>query len=211
MKESNSSSHSTNDSAPPRGGGSSFANSPAKSQSNAIEIPSISLPKGGGALKGIDEKFEVNAANGTAGFSLPLPLSPGRGGFSPALSLGYNSGAGNSIFGIGWGLQYASIQRKTDKRLPRYRDAEQGDTFMFSGLEDLVPVLKENGAGNWEKEAFIAGNYHIRRYRPRIEGAFSRIEQISHPVNGVWWKVTASNNVVTFFGKSPAPKQWNCC
>jgi hypothetical protein len=26
-------------------------------QSNAIEVPSISLPQGGGALKGIDEKF----------------------------------------------------------------------------------------------------------------------------------------------------------
>jgi len=203
MKGSNTSS-AQNDSTTNRGGGQPFTNSPAKSESNAIDIPSISLPKGGGAIKGIDEKFEVNAANGTAGFSLPLPLSPGRGGFSPALSVGYNSGAGNSIFGIGWGLQYASIQRKTDKRLPRYRDKEASDTFMFSGLEDLVPVLKENGAGNWQKEAFTAGDYHIKTYRPRIEGAFSRIEQISHPVNGVWWKVTASNNVVTFFGKSPA-------
>ena len=27
------------------------------SESQAIEIPEISLPKGGGALKGIDEKF----------------------------------------------------------------------------------------------------------------------------------------------------------
>ena len=28
-----------------------------KTKSNAIEIPSIALPKGGGALKGIDEKL----------------------------------------------------------------------------------------------------------------------------------------------------------
>ena len=72
-------------------------------KSNAIEIPQISLPKGGGALKGVDEKFQVNAANGTASFSIPLPISPSRGGFQPALSLGYNSGVGNSLFGIGWG------------------------------------------------------------------------------------------------------------
>ena len=32
-------------------------------ESNAIKIPEKSLPKGGGAIKGIDEKFEVNAAN----------------------------------------------------------------------------------------------------------------------------------------------------
>jgi len=47
-------------------------------KSNAIEIPKISLPKGGGALRGIHEKFQVNSANGTAAFSIPLPLTPGR-------------------------------------------------------------------------------------------------------------------------------------
>lgn len=66
------------------------------SESNAIQIPQISLPKGGGAFKGIDEKFEVNSANGSAGFIIPLPVSPGRNGFAPALSLSYNSGSGNS-------------------------------------------------------------------------------------------------------------------
>ncbi len=39
------------------------------SKSNA---PTITLPKGGGAIKPIDEKFSVNAANGTAGFSIPF-------------------------------------------------------------------------------------------------------------------------------------------
>lgn len=36
------------------------------SRSISIDIPKISLPQGGGAIKGIDEKFQVNAANGTA-------------------------------------------------------------------------------------------------------------------------------------------------
>jgi hypothetical protein len=87
-----------------------------RSESNAIEIPKISLPQGGGALKGIDEKFEVNAANGTASFSIPLPLSPGRNGFSPSLALSYNSGGGNSPYGLGWSVGYPMVQRKTDKR-----------------------------------------------------------------------------------------------
>ena len=50
-----------------------------KTKSNAIEVPSISLPKGGGSIKGIDQKFTVNAVNGTAAFSIPLPVSPARG------------------------------------------------------------------------------------------------------------------------------------
>ncbi len=41
-----------------------------RTKSNAIEISSITLPKGGGAIKGIDEKFSVNAVNGTASFSI---------------------------------------------------------------------------------------------------------------------------------------------
>lgn len=47
-------------------------------------------------MKGIDEKFSVNAVNGTAAFSIPLPVSPARG-VVPQLSLSYNSGSGNGI------------------------------------------------------------------------------------------------------------------
>lgn len=32
---------------------------------NAVEIPEIFLSRGGGAMLGIDDKFEVNAANDT--------------------------------------------------------------------------------------------------------------------------------------------------
>ena len=38
-------------------------------KSNAIEVPSISLPKGGGALKGIDEKFYYNKSYMTGRFN----------------------------------------------------------------------------------------------------------------------------------------------
>ncbi|UII33139.1 insecticidal toxin complex protein [Fulvivirga ulvae] len=173
-------------------------------KSNAIEIPSITLPKGGGAIKGIDEKFQVNSANGTAGFSIPLPLSPGRNNFSPSLSLSYNSGAGNSIFGLGWSLGITSIKRKTDKTLPLYQDNDSEDTFMLSGVEDLIPWLdKDQGA--WKARILKQDGLTIKQYRPRIEGSFSRIEKISDG-NNVYWKVTSGSNIVTFFGYSDNSK-----
>jgi len=46
-----------------------------RSESIQIEIPSIELPTGGGAIRGIDEKFTVNAANGTGQVQLPIPAS----------------------------------------------------------------------------------------------------------------------------------------
>lgn len=172
-------------------------------ESNSIEIPSISLPKGGGALKGIDEKFEVNPSNGTAGFSIPLPVSSGRNGFSPSISLSYNSGVGNSIFGIGWGVGISSIKRKTEKELPKYQDTKiSEDTFIFSGVEDLVPFLEEKNPNEWKIKEHVENSYKIKRYRPRIEGGFSRIEKISHPDHGIYWKMTSSNNHVTFFGRN---------
>ncbi len=51
----------------------------------------MSLPKGGGAIRGIGEKFAAN----------PIATSPGRSGFGPQLPLSYDSGAGNSPFGFG--------------------------------------------------------------------------------------------------------------
>ncbi len=50
-------------------------------ESNAIQMPQISLLKGGGVLKGIDDKFQVNPSNSKAPFRIPLPLSPNRMGF----------------------------------------------------------------------------------------------------------------------------------
>ncbi|REL37873.1 insecticidal toxin complex protein [Rhodohalobacter sp. SW132] len=175
-------------------------------QSDAIEIPQISLPKGGGALRGIDEKFEVNAANGTAGFSILLPVTPGRNGFAPSLTLSYNSGAGNSPYGLGWSLSLPAIQRKTDNKLPRYRDGKEEDIFMFSGAEDLVPYLIKNESGEWEAKEFTREAYRVKQYRPRVEGGFARIEKINHHAHGVYWKVTTKKNMATIFGRNPSAR-----
>ncbi|MEL7124161.1 MAG: SpvB/TcaC N-terminal domain-containing protein, partial [Bacteroidota bacterium] len=171
-------------------------------ESNAIEIPQISLPKGGGALRGIDEKFQVDPSNGTASFSIPLPISPGRNGFGPSLALSYNSGVGNGPFGIGWSLGLTSIKRKTEKELPKYQDGTQEDTFVISGMEDLVPFLEQDQQGAWKVKQSEKNGYTLKEYRPRQEGAFSRIEKVSHPDTGVSWRITNANNTVTIYGRS---------
>ena len=106
-----------------------------------VAPPTISLPKGGGAIRGIGEKFAANPVTGTGSMTVPIATSPGRSGFGPQLSLSYDSGAGNGPFGFGWTLSLPSITRKTDKGLPRYQDAEESDVFILSGAEDLVPLL----------------------------------------------------------------------
>lgn len=176
-----------------------------RTESNAIQIPSISTPQGGGAIKGIDEKFSINSSNGTSSLSIPIPGDSARG-FAPALSVDYNSGNGNDVFGVGWSLSLACISRKTDKGLPRYLDDVESDTFILSGLEDLVPALNPGTDGHFGDGAeFLEhrdGDYTVRRYIPRTEGSFSRIERFTHGDGTIFWKITSNTNTTTVYGAS---------
>ena len=104
-------------------GGSAERNARAPADGNAsdafrVSAPTVSLPTGGGAIRGIGEKFAANPVSGTGSMTVPIATSPGRSGFGPQLSLSYDSGAGNGPFGFGWSLSLPAITRKTDKGLP---------------------------------------------------------------------------------------------
>src|SRR5215813_6155846 len=79
------------------------------SGTSPFAAPSISLPKGGGAIRGMGEKFAANPVTGTGSMTVPIATSPGRSGFGPQLSLSYDSGAGNGPFGFCWSLSLPSI------------------------------------------------------------------------------------------------------
>jgi RHS repeat-associated protein len=167
--------------------------------------PIISLPKGGGAIRGIGEKFAANPVTGTGSMTVPIATTAGRAGFGPQLSLSYDSGGGNSAFGFGWGLSLPAITRKTDKGLPQYLDALESDVFILSGAEDLVPALTLDAAGNWLPEnvpprTVNGKNYRIQRYRPRIEGLFARIERWTRDDGDVHWRSISKDNILTIYG-----------
>jgi RHS repeat-associated protein len=174
----------------------------------ATSFSAPSLPKGGGAIKGIGEKFSVNAVNGTATFTVPVYTTPSRSDFYPKLSLSYDSGSGNGPFGLGWNLSVPSVTRKTEKGLPRYREAEESDVFILSEAEDLVPALIQRG-NDWKRDSrpdsADGRAYTVQRYRPRIEGLFARIERWQDQKNGdTYWKSVSKDNVTSIYGKSPS-------
>ncbi|MFE4824124.1 SpvB/TcaC N-terminal domain-containing protein [Streptomyces sp. NPDC056704] len=172
--------------------------------------PSISLPKGGGALRGVDEKFAANPMTGSGALTVPLRLSSARAGSTPRLELSYDSGNGSGPFGLGWTLALPAVTRKTDSGLPRYVDAVESDVFLLSGAEDLVPVYRQDAAGGWVRDA--EGDYivhedeveghRVRRYRPRVEGLFARVERwtrIGAPED-VHWRSITRDDVLTVYG-----------
>jgi RHS repeat-associated protein len=183
-------------------------NSASSPASTAFTAPQLSLPKGGGALRGIGEKFAANPATGTGSLTVPIATSAGRSGFGPQLSLQYDSGGGNGPFGLGWSLGLPSVTRRTDKGLPQYNDFETGeftDIFILSGAEDLVPSLRQEGGGAWvlTVEPDREG-YRVVSYRPRTEGLFARIERWTCLANGMMhWRSISRDNILTVYGLDP--------
>lgn len=177
------------------------AGSGAGQRSAGPQPPVISLPKGGGAIRGIGEKFAANPVTGTGSLTVPLATSPGRAGFGPSLQLTYDSGAGNGAFGFGFGLSLPAVTRKTDKGLPRYLE-DPADTFLLSGSEDLVPVPGEPGRRRRDGR-----DYLVRAYRPRIEGLFARIERWTDLDSAeTQWRSVTTDNVTSVYGGSAASR-----
>ena len=158
------------------------------SNKSGVSEQIISAPEGGGAQKGMGEKFSPDLFTGTGNFTVPIALPPGRNGFQPQLNLVYSTGNGNGPYGLGWGLSIPGVSRKTSHGVPRYRDydAEQKpDVFILSGAEDLVPVDNP-----------VPG---VARYRPRTEGLFARIDH-HHSSSDDYWKVRSKDGLVSTYG-----------
>lgn len=107
-----------------------------------------------GALSG---SFSVSSA-GSATYTLPLTVAPGRAGMEPRLAVSYDSSAGQGIMGQGFALTGLSAISRCPANLAQdgYISAvlyTPGDHFCLEGAR-LVPVLVEqdDGAGGTVQE-----------------------------------------------------------
>lgn len=171
--------------------------------SGKITTPSLSLPKGGGALKGLGDAFQPQSFTGAAGFDVPFPLSPARA-LTPQIGLTYSSGGEQGVFGMGFSLNSPSITRKTSNGIPRYEDT---DVFLLSGTE-LVPEhdsVKQppRVAGAWESPG-PDSRWSVTAYRPRYEGSFALIERwLDTETREAYWRIVSADNVTSVYGRSP--------
>jgi RHS repeat-associated protein len=153
----------------------------------------ISLPKGGGAVTGLGEKFAPDPFTGTGNLTVPIGVPAGRLTATPQLNLTYSTGNGNGPLGLGWRIDLPGVSRKTSHGVPRYNDA---DVFLLSGAEDLLPV---------------AGSHPGRvRYRPRTEGLFARVEHVREGVQN-YWEIRGKDGTVARHGTprpAGAPTGW---
>ena len=136
---------------------------------------------GEGTSTGLPDLF-----SGTMSYSIPIEVPAGRKGMDPGLALNYRSGSGNGVLGVGWELELGSIQRATT-----------GGIVDFSG--DSYLLTKTGSASS----LFSVGT---NSYQTKIEGGFSRIQQIS-TANGPYWVVTDKAGMRFYYGQSAASRQ----
>lgn len=153
-----------------------------------LEKEELSLPKGGGALKGLNQNFHPNLFKGEAVYRIPIFTSECRG-FYPKLELVYQSMSGNGVFGQGFHLNLPSICRKTEQAVPRYQDKE--DIFIFSEVGELTFCKQyEDEKGNG-----------VFLYLPIVEKEFISIRFIKEKENSkTYWLVTTKDNIHYKYG-----------
>ena len=75
--------------------------------------------------------------------------------------------------------------------------------FIFSGAEDLVPVLECDDRGRWVGDSHQRDGYLVRRYRPRVESSFARIERwTSLDTGDEHWRSLSPSNRLTVYGRT---------
>ncbi len=157
------------------------------SESTKISVQDISLPKGGGAITGLGDTFQPNLFSGTGNFSVPLPVTAARG-LEPQLTLNYNSGSGNSEFGMGFSLSVSGISIRTGHGTPEYMGSE---VYILEGAGELTLLKKTD----------TVTGYLVFSYAPRVEGLFAKIERWFNISTGIsYWKIITSENITTSYG-----------
>jgi RHS repeat-associated protein len=125
-------------------------------ETSGVDPRVLSLPSGGGSLRGLGASFSTDLNTGAGGYGIPLELPAGPNGIKPKVDLTYQAGGGSGPFGMGWTLGTMAITRLVDAGVPTYGAA---DRFMLVGVGELVPMPD----GGWRPEVDTLG-WRIRRH-----------------------------------------------
>jgi RHS repeat-associated protein len=150
----------------------------------------LSLPKGNGTVQGLGLTFQTNLQTGSASLSIPFTVPPARRGLGPALGLGYSSGGGQSVSGLGWSFDVGFIALQTDQGLPRY---DGTDRYVYNGGQELVRVQPGT-------EALPTWADPDHYYRSKLEGLFMRFFLLGAGTGSPYWVAQDRDGTLYYFG-----------
>ncbi len=137
-----------------------------------------------GSSRSYSRGIQGSSSSGAFTYALPLALPPGRSGFTPGLSLSYNSQSRDldSFFGYGWSMDFPSITRLSKTGIEKFYT----DNYFTSSLSgELVATTGTEYAAKVEEGDFLTYDYDS---------------------SGFWTATDKSGKVYTF-GSSTAAQQ----
>lgn len=154
-------------------------------QSLTVELPSHDATVG-------STPGQAGVSGGSASYSIPIALPPGRKGMQPNISLSYRSKGGNGIAGMGWNVSGLSSLHRCPQTLEqdgqiRAVDYSMNDRLCFDG-QRLVATSGTYGAVN-------------TKYSTEID-SFARITQLGGDLNSTnsYFKVEYKSGKIAYFG-----------
>lgn len=122
---------------------------------SSILVPSHVGPNVAHSAGNIDI-FSGVSSSGAKTYEIPITVPSGMNGFSPMLSLVYNSQRGNSVLGVGWAISGLSAISRSNKNI--YYDGEAkgivmstDDAFVLDGTR-LILLSSTNSYNIYETE-----------------------------------------------------------
>ncbi|VUD40407.1 tRNA(Glu)-specific nuclease WapA [Thalassocella blandensis] len=114
----------------------------------------------------LEANFSITS--GTANYSIPISVAPGRAGMQPPLSLDYSSSAGNGLLGSGWGLGGISAISRCPATMEQDGfygsiDFDKDDRYCLDG-QRLVPIQGQHGDPGTEYRTEIDSYSQIISY-----------------------------------------------
>ncbi|MGD9160440.1 MAG: FG-GAP-like repeat-containing protein [Desulfobacteraceae bacterium] len=149
----------------------------------SMSTSSSTSPSASGGVYSNTEAVTVSQV-GSASYSYPIAVPPGRNGLQPNIALKYSSYNGNGWIGVGWDLNLVSIKRSTRDGLDY-----SANEFVVGG-SDLVP----NSA--W------GSNYYCKK----IEGGFIKY---FFNTGSNYWIAYAKDGTKYYYGQSSASRMTN--
>ena len=131
---------------------------------------------GGGVHSVPLENAKMVGSSGAFTYSYPISLPPGTNGMGPALSLSYNSFAGDGMLGMGFSLSGLSVIAR-DPSYPIKFDGT--DHYLYEGQK---LIYGSDGYYHTERESFV------------------RIKAYSLDTASAYWTVTMKNGTKLHFG-----------
>ena len=138
---------------------------------------------------------EVSAGNsqGELTARYPIELPQGRGGMQPNLAIGYSSGGGDGLLGVGWDMHTSAISVDSRWGAPRYDSQYETESYVIDG-DELLPSPRY--LSQWEQR----NTSGTKTFWRRTESSYDKIERYGDSPTNYYWIVTDKSGTKYYYG-----------